>query len=106
MGDRTFTAEDVLRIYEFFLDSDEQETVENFFREEEEPEEEPEPDVLREDFDAVIGLLRQLLGVLPAAANFLLTFSFFIAVASVIQFVVAQANILVNDLIEREVIDA
>ena len=32
MGDRTFSADDVLRIYEFYLDETEMETVENFFR--------------------------------------------------------------------------
>jgi len=106
MGDRTFSAEDVIRIFEDFLDDDEQETVEEFFREEPEEPEETVPDVLREDFDAVVGLLLQLLGVLPAAATFLLTFTFFIVIASTIQFVVTQANILINDLIEREVIDA
>jgi len=31
MGDSTFTAEDVLRIYEFYLDQQERETVELFF---------------------------------------------------------------------------
>ncbi len=31
MGDRTFTAEDLIRIYEFYLDTEEQETVEIFF---------------------------------------------------------------------------
>ena len=33
MGDRTFSAEDVLRIYDLYLDSNEQETVEEFFKE-------------------------------------------------------------------------
>lgn len=35
MGDRTFSAEDVLRIYELYLDEREMETVENFFMVEE-----------------------------------------------------------------------
>lgn len=32
MGDRTFTADDVLRIYEFYLDEDEMAEVELFFQ--------------------------------------------------------------------------
>lgn len=36
MGDRTFTAEDVIRIYQFFLSETEMETVEKFFEEAEE----------------------------------------------------------------------
>jgi len=36
MGDRTFTAEDVLRIYEDYLDESEMQTVEDFFKPEEE----------------------------------------------------------------------
>jgi len=31
MGDQTFTADDVIRIYAFYLDSAEQKTVEEFF---------------------------------------------------------------------------
>jgi len=35
MGDRTFTADDVLRIYELYLDETEMQTVEDFFMPEE-----------------------------------------------------------------------
>lgn len=106
MGDRTFSAEDVLRIYEFFLDSDEQETVEKFFaemEEEEEPEESlPSPD----DFFRLLGLFRQLLTPLRAVAVFIQRFPFFIAAASVIQFVVERVDIFIDELLNRGVIDA
>jgi len=39
MGDQTFTAEDVIRIYAFYLDLEEQKTVEEFFETFEEREE-------------------------------------------------------------------
>mgnify|MGYP005822947041 CR=1 FL=1 len=57
MGDRTFSADDVLRIYEFYLDEREMKTVEDFFAVEPEPEDLTSTQSL---LDTVIGLLEVL----------------------------------------------
>jgi len=106
MGDRTFTAEDVLRIYADFLDSGEQETVENFFREEEEEEEPPETEPTADDFFFLLGLMRQVLQPLRVVGVFIQQFPFFILFSSVIQFVVERLDIFLDELLSRGVIDA
>lgn len=56
MGDRTFDAEDVIRIYEFYLDQEEQETVEFFFL--------PEVDINVAILTRILDLLLNLISVL------------------------------------------
>ena len=106
MGDRTFTGNDVLRIYEFFLDSDEQEQVENFFREMSEGEEPEETGPTTADFRRLLGLFRQLSGPARIVANFASRFTFLVAAVSVVQFVLEQLDIFLDDLLDRGVIDA
>lgn len=73
MGDRTFSADDVIRIYQDFLTSSEQKTVDLFFMEEPEPVE-PLPDVT-----SLLSILELLLGILvnPVIAAIAATFSTF-----------------------------
>jgi len=107
MADRTFSADDVLRIYEFFLDSTEQKTVEMFFAELEEPEEEEEPIFTVDELKIITGLIRQLFG--PARSILTFVFSnlfFFTVAASTIQFVLERLEIILDDLLGRGVIDA
>lgn len=107
MGDRTFSAEDVIRIFQDFLTRGEQRTVEEFFREEPEEEEEPEPEFTLAELRAIVGLIRQLFIPLRPILTFVLNrFSFFIVAASTIQFVLDRLEIILDDLFDRGVIDA
>ena len=104
MGDRTFSSDDVIRIYEFFLTQSEQERVDEFFAEEEEEE---EPPVFLEDLLGLIGLFRQILTPARLVTNFVLArFFFFTGAVSIIQNALSQAEIIINDLLQRGVIDA
>ena len=66
MGDRTFTAEDVLRIYELHLDEFEQRQVEEFFATE---------GGVEIDLGFLAGLLARLLNLSTLLASFLVTAS-------------------------------
>ena len=107
MGDRTFSAEDVIRIYEDFLTDSEQETVDEFFAEEPEPEEPPEPVFSLDELANLVGLIRQLFTPLRPILTFVLgRFFFFTGAVSTIQFVLERLEIILDDLLERGVIDA
>lgn len=67
MGDRTFSAEDVIRIYEFFLTRTEQITVEDFFLPEEEPDNSLIPLVAVRNLIAVLQPLLDILASFPIA---------------------------------------
>ncbi len=104
MGDRTFSAEDVIRIFEDFLTSNEQETVENFFAE---MAEEPEPAFDLDELANLVGLIRQLFTPLRPILTFVLNrFAFFIGAVSTVQFVLERLEIILDDLLDRGVIDA
>jgi len=104
MGDRTFSAEDVIRIYEDFLTSDEQETVDEFFAEEPE---EPEVVFSLDELEVLVGLIRQLFTPLRPILTFVLgRFFFFTAAVSTVQFVLERLEILLDDLLDRGVINA
>ena len=106
MGDRTFSAEDVIRIYQDFLTSAEQETVDEFFAEEPE-EEEPEVVFTLLELEMLVGLIRQLFTPLRPILTFVLNrFAFFITAASTIQFVLERLEIILDDLFNQGVIDA
>ena len=104
MGDRTFSGIDVIRIYEDFLTSDEQEEVENFFAEMVEP---AEPLISFDELGALVGLIRQLFTPLRPLLTFVLNrFAFFIGAVSTVQFVLARLEIILDDLLARGVVDA
>jgi len=67
MGDRTFSADDVLRIYEFYLDENEMQTVEDFFMFEEEPDNSLIPFVAVRNLLAVLEPLLLILASFPIA---------------------------------------
>lgn len=74
MGDRTFTAEDVLRIYEFYLDESEMETVEEFFRVEPEESQLPSVENLLTILEALLRILANpLVGAIAATFSVLAT---------------------------------
>ena len=106
MGDRTFSAEDVLRIYEEYLTETEMETVENFFMAEE------LPDTSLLPFVAVQNLLDVLVPLLAILASFpiaILTSLFAparIALAIVIPLLASIIRILRIILATQEVFDA
>lgn len=107
MGDRTFSGDDVIRIFEDFLTVDEQEQVIEFFKEPPQPEEPAEPEFSLDELGMIVGLIRQLFTPLPPLLTFVLArFFFFTAAVSTIQFVLGQLEIILDDLLERGVIDA
>jgi len=67
MGDRTFTAEDVLRIYDEYLDETEMKTVEDFFMPEEEPDNSLIPLVAVRNLIDVLAPLLLILASFPIA---------------------------------------
>lgn len=106
MGDRTFSAEDVIRLYQDFLLSDEQETVEEFFKEllEEEPQ---DISAVFEGLRILQELFRQLVEPLSPILVFVLNrFAFFIAAVSTIQFVLTRIPPLLDELLALEEVDA
>ncbi len=104
MGDRTFSAEDVLRIYEFFLTASEQETVENFFREEPEA---PVRDNFFVELETVAEAIQQARVPIPGLFSLLLRFLPFAAtLVDTINFATQRAAILVNQLLNTESVDA
>jgi len=106
MGDRTFSAEDVIRIYEDFLTVSEQETVDEFFFVEPEPRE-PEPEFDLNELRIIAGLIRQLFTPLRPILTFVLgRFFFFTGAVSTIQFVLTRLEQILDDLLGRGVIDA
>jgi len=107
MGDRTFSAEDVIRIYEDFLTVSEQETVDEFFAVEPEPELPPEPAFSLNELRIIAGLIRQLFTPLRPILTFVLgRFFFFTGAVSTIQFVLTRLEQILDDLLGRGVIDA
>jgi len=104
MGDRTFSAEDVIRIYEFFLTKSEQETVDFFFSED--PIEVPAGPTF-EDLRRIDGLVRQARVPIPGLFGLVLRFVPFAAtLVSTIDFATRQANVLINQLLNLEDVDA
>ncbi len=104
MGDRTFSAEDVIRIYEDFLTSDEQETVDDFFKELQEP---PPRDNFFIDLEIVQEAIEQSKVPLPGLLG--LAFRFFPFAATLVDtvlFAVTRAGILVQELLNQEQVDA
>jgi len=103
MGDRTFSSSDVIRIYEDFLTSGEQKTVDNFFAG-------PPPEQIAATFDdlrALEGLITQARGPLPGLFGQLLTnLPFLASLVSTVMFATQQANILINQLLNLEEVDA
>jgi len=100
MGDRTFSAEDVIRIYELFLTKSEQETVDFFFRVE--PMETPSGPSF-EDLEKIGGLLQQARVPIPGLFGLVLRFLPFAAtLVGTIDFATRQANTLVNQLLNLE----
>ncbi len=103
MGDRTFSADDVIRIYEFFLTSSEQETVDFFFAPEEEPEEPPEPSNilarLIEIAESLSGLRTFFPRFLPIVIRFAIVLLPIFSLASI---AVTNATRVLNELIEEE----
>jgi len=107
MGDRTFSAEDVIRIYEDFLTSSEQETVDEFFFiEPEEPTTEI-PTAFFDDIRALQGLNTQQRVVLPGLFGLVLRFiPFALTLVDTILFAATQANILISSILDQEEVDA
>ncbi len=104
MGDRTFTGNDVIRIFEDFLDSDEQEQVIEFFREE--PEEVPTT-ISFDDIRRLQGLNDQARTPLPGLFGLLLRFiPFALTLLGAVQFATEQSRILINELLSSEGVDA
>jgi len=104
MGDRTFSAEDVIRIYEDFLTISEQETVDFFFA--------VEPEVVQpgptfEDLRRIGGLVTQARVPIPGLFGLVLRFVPFAAtLVDTINFATRQANTLINQLLQLEDVDA
>jgi len=104
MGDRTFSAEDVIRIYEDFLTGSEQETVEMFFAE---MEEEPERDNFFVDLEIVSSRVAAARTPLPGLFGLAIRFFPFAAtLVDTISFQLNQANILIQQLLNQEEVDA
>ncbi len=104
MGDRTFSAEDVIRIYEDFLTADEQRTVDEFFAEEPEA---PIRDNFFVDLESLESLVSLARGPLPSLANRLFSLVPFLAsIVDSVQFFLMQADILIRRLLAQEEVDA
>jgi len=101
MGDRTFSGEDVIRIYEFFLTSAEQEVVDFFFFVE--PEEVEQRDIVPQlqEISDNLSLLRV---TLPALLGVIIRFAVsFLPRFSAISVAVTNASNVLAELIEGEV---
>ena len=104
MGDRTFSAEDVIRIYEDFLTSSEQETVEMFFAE---MAEEPQRDNFFVELEVVAEAIEQARRPLPGLFNRVLRLVPFLAtLVTTVQFATERAAVLVRELLNEEEISA
>jgi len=104
MGDRTFSADDVIRIYEDFLTESEQETVDLFF---EGQLEDPPPVISFDDIRELQGLNVQARGPLPGLFGILLRLvPFALTLLGVVQFATEQSRILIERLLDLEVVDA
>ena len=107
MGDRTFSADDVIRIYEDFLTSGEQETVELFFEAMQEEPAPPARDNFFVELETVAESIRQARVPIPGLFGLLLRFLPFAAtLVDTINFATAQAAILVRQLLNEEAVDA
>jgi len=104
MGDRTFSAEDVIRIYQDFLTSGEQETVDLFF-------EEMAGEPVRDNFFIELEIINSrvtdarvpLPGLLGLAFRF---FPFAATLVDTVSFQLTQADILLRRLLLQEEVDA
>jgi len=104
MGDRTFSAEDVIRIYQFFLTTVEQETVDKFF---EEMAAEPTRDNFFVDLEIIQSRVTSARVPLPGLFGLVLRFVPFAAtLVDTISFQLTQANILIQRLLLQEEVDA
>jgi len=103
MGDRTFSAEDVIRIYEEFLTSAEQDTVDEFFM---------QVDESLLPFVAVrnlLALLEPLLGTLAGFRIGVLAATFGTLTLQILNAAVAalaSTNRILGNILEREEVDA
>jgi len=102
MGDRTFSAEDVIRIYEEYLTSSEMETVDLFFREQ--PMESTLPSVgnLLNILETLLTLLSSsTLGVLAAVFGAITLAALNASIAAV-----RSTNLILGNILEQEEVDA
>jgi len=107
MGDRTFSAEDVIRIYEDFLTSSEQETVDEFFAVE--PEEPVAP--VRDNFFIELEIIAEsnraarvpLPGLFGLALRF---FPFAATLVDTVLFNLTRTAFLLQQLLNEEEVDA
>jgi len=102
MGDRTFSAEDVIRIYEDFLTSSEMETVDLFFADR--PAESTLPSVgnLLNILETLLTLLSSsTLGVLAAVFGAITLAALNAAIAAV-----RSTNLILGNILEQEEVDA
>jgi len=107
MGDRTFSAEDVIRIYEDFLTISEQETVDEFFAAMQEEPGPPPRDNFFTQLEAVQGSITQARVPIPGLFGLVLRFLPFAAtLVDTINFATRQAAILVQVLLNEEEVDA
>lgn len=104
MGDRTFSAEDVIRIYEDFLTSSEQETVDEFFMEDPV---EPETEIPTLELEIIAEAINQarvpLPGLLGLAFRF---FPFAATLVDTVSFALTRADLLVRELLRQGEVDA
>jgi len=104
MGDRTFSAEDVIRIYQFFLTTVERETVDKFF---EEMAAEPTRDNFFLDLEIVQSRVQAARVPLPGLFGLAIRFFPFAAtLVDTISFQLNQANLLIRNLLLQEEVDA
>jgi len=107
MGDRTFSGEDVIRIYEFFLTSEEQEIVDFFFAVEPE---EPEPrqrDNFFVELEGIQSRVNQARVPLPGLLGLVFRFVPFAAtLVDTVLFQLTRADVLIRQLLSQEEIDA
>lgn len=103
MGDRTFSAEDVIRIYESFLTPDEQKIVDEFFLEGVEGESllPPVENLLNLLVDLLAILVSPLLGALAAVFGSLTLAALNAAIRGV-----GETNRILGNIIDAEEVDA
>lgn len=107
MGDRTFSAQDVIRIYQDFLTSDEQETVDEFFMGMQE-EIVPMRDNFFEELTLINGRVAQARVVLPGLFGVVLRLFSPLAeiLVTTVMFQLERADILIRNLLAQEEVDA
>jgi len=104
MGDRTFSAEDVIRLYEDFLTDDEQETVEEFFMELQAL---PSRDNFFIELEIIAEAVAQARRPLPGLfSNILRLVPFLATIVGVVQFALERADLLIRRLLLQEEVDA